>query len=110
MDTIAALVVATAILGVGLVQFALALRLGDRTVDFADEEISMRYGTIGEPGLQASFGSAFWLIAIAAALAVAAVAGMPFTLAVSAAVILVLVPTVVAFSARFIAGRTGRSL
>lgn len=110
MDIVATLVVATAILGVGLVQLALALRLGDRTVDFADEEVSMRYGTIGEPGLQASFGSAFWLIAIASALAIAAVLGLPFEFAVSAAVVLVLVPTIVAFAARFVARRVDRSL
>jgi len=110
MDLVATLVVATAIFGVGIVQFAMALRQGDRTDDLAEEEISMRTGTTGGPGLQASLGSAFWLIAIATALAIAAVLGLAFELAVSVAVLLVLLPMLLAFATRFVARRLNRSL
>lgn len=110
MHIVATLVVATAILGVGLVQLVMAIRQGDRTEAHADQQISMRYGTIGEPGLQASFGSAFWLIAIATALAIAAVVGLRFEFAVSAAVLLVLLPLLLALIVRFVARRLSRSL
>ena len=111
MGFAAALVVAGLIAAVGVVQFVMAARLGEREVDEMPEaQISADYGANEHNGLHASRASGVWLLMIAAALAGAVLAGLTFELAISAAVLLVLLPTLIAFAARFVASRVNRGL
>ena len=106
-----ALIVAGLIAAVGVVQLVMAIRQGERNVEVLPEaEISAHYGSNEHNGLHASRGAGVWLLLIAAALMLATLAGLTFELAVSAAVLLVLLPTLIAFSVRFIANRVNRSL
>ncbi len=111
MGFAAALIVAGLIAAVGIVQFVMAARGGNREVEEMPEaQISADYGPHEHNGLHASRASGVWLLLIATALAGAVLAGLTFEVAVSAAVLLVLLPTVIAFSARFIGNRVNRSL
>lgn len=111
MGFAAAMIVAGMIAVVGVAQLVMAIRQGERHVEVLPEaEISARYGANEHNGLHASRGAAVWLLLIASALAVATLAGLTFELAISAAVLLVLLPTVVAFTARFVANRVNRGL
>lgn len=111
MGFAAGMVVAGLIAAVGLIQMILALRQGDRVdEELAEVRISADYGTNEHSGLLASRGSAIWLLTIAAALAGAVLAGLTFELAVSVAVLLVLLPTAIAFAVRFVANRVNRGL
>lgn len=111
MGLVAALTVAGLIAAVGLVQLVMALRQGDRQVEELPEaQISADYGPNEHNGLHASRASAVWLLLIAASLAAAIFAGLTFELAISVAVLLVLLPTLLAFTARFVANRVNRSL
>lgn len=111
MGFAAALIVAGLIAVVGLIQLTLAVRQGDRRVeDIPEARISARYGANAHNGLHASRASAVWLLLIAGALVTATVAGLSFELAVSVAVLLVLLPLLVAFACRFVADRVNRIL
>jgi len=111
MGYAAALTVPALIAAVGLIQLVLALRQGDRVDEnFAEAQISADYAPHTHRGLRASRGSAVWLLLIATALAAAILAGLTFEIAVSIAVLLVLLPMVIAFTTRFLANRVNRSL
>lgn len=111
MGYAAALVVAGLIAAVGVVQFVMAARQGEREVEEMPEaQISASFGPNTKNGLHASRASAVWLLLIAGALAAATMAGLTFELAVSVAVLLVLLPLLIAFISRFVANRVNRSL
>ena len=111
MGFAAALIVAGLIAAVGLIQLVMALRQGNRQIEEIPEaQISARYWVNTHNGLHASRASAVWLLLIAGALVTATVAGLTFELAVSVAVLLVLLPLLIAFACRFFANRVNRSL